>query len=383
MDISVTERQIFQRCPRQWGFTSFNQEALTRIDTVPQQFSIGTALHLAFSAHVTGLDPREVVQAWLLGEEARILGRYAYEDQELAAKLLEARELALDMIQHYYDFWGWNNPLAKQGLTYLAAEIPLRAPIPGTDGYLVGTLDGVAIDESGQPFIIEHKTYSQQPDRERMDLNDQMTAYMWLFWQVFGVVPGGVIYDGVRKKRPVVPKLTMRGDMSRQRISTTRAVYLRALLDNGLDPDDYVATLAELEEADNQEQTSFFTRWLIEIPKRSLVSFGTYLPRQYQLMSEANDTLTLHPEDRARILYPIMPWQSCWDCNFVALCRAVQFQEDYEYIRDTFYVTHGGHETMRAPKIERGQLSSFMDLRGHIPNALKTMLGEGEGETTT
>jgi hypothetical protein len=349
------------------------------VDSIPTSFSIGTAIHLAFAAHVAGLDPREIVQDYLLKRERAVLERSAIagvSNTELMGKLAESRNEVIDIISHYYSYWGWGNPLERQGLRYIAAEVPLRVPIPNTiDGYLVGTLDGIAIDEFDNYWLIEHKTYSSKPDRSFMETNDQMTAYCWLFSQVFGFQPTGVLYDGVAKKLPGVPRLLNNGAMSKQWIDTTAPMYVRCLLEAGLNPDEYIDFIARLEERDSQDQNPFFTRWKIYIPHASIDSFSAYLPQEYFEMNTINNIEQSVPLPDLNkwgysFLYPNYRWEGCWDCRVKDLCKAIQFKEDVSYIIDNFYSVSEGHETYKALKINPGDLSSPMDLIGYIPNIL-------------
>lgn len=378
--ITVTERQTFKRCRRRWDIQSNNRQGLARIDTAPSHFSIGTAVHLAFSAHVAKLDPRKVVEDWLIKQEAEMLSNPNIPldvVSEVQARIIEDRTKTLDIIEHYYNYWSWDNPLQRQNLEYIAAEVPLRAAIPHTSGFLVGTLDGIAVDETGGYWIIEHKTYSTRPDQATMDINDQMTAYCWLFREVFGVMPRGVLYDGIAKKLPTKPKLLKDGSMSKQWIDTTAATYLKALEQADLDPADYAEFIARLEDRDAQEQNPFFTRWHVYIPHRSLDTFQIYLAQEYSemVMADTIESSTVIAPDTKKdfltsYLYPNFQWQGCWDCTVKDLCRAIQFQEDYSYLVNTFYVRSSGHETIQSIKIGKGDYESPLDLKDRVPDVL-------------
>jgi truncated hemoglobin YjbI len=198
-----------------------------------------------------------------------------------------------------------------------------------------------------------------------MDMNDQMTAYMWLFREVFGTLPAGVIYDGVAKKLPAKPKRLVAGGMSTQWIDTTAAVYRRALTDAGLNEGAYAEFLARLEDRDGQEQNPFFTRWRVHIPHGAVDSFAQYLPFEYRDMVAAGAV------GNEGLLYPNVRWEGCWDCGVQDLCKAIQFREDFDFLVESFYSRSEGHSTIRSAKIHRGDLESFMDLRGREPSIFK------------
>lgn len=366
MDVSVTELGLWRRCRRQWDLTSYNRRKLHRRDSVPSQFAIGTAIHLAFAAHAHGLNPISVVDEWLQTRN------------NVGPNVEEQSELIISLIEHYYSYWGYENPLAPQGLRYLAAEVPLKAPIAHTfpNGHLVGTIDGIAQADDGRIWIIEHKTYAQRPNRLTLDTNEQMTAYMWLFEQVFGFLPAGVLYDGIAKKLPTEPQLLKNGTLSKAWIDTTEACYRLALHNHQLSIEDYADFLTRLSERDKQDQNPFFTRWFIHIPQGSVRNFGEYLYSQYCEMSELNSLLptTIPIKETANIFYPNFRWEGCWDCSVSDLCKTIQFGEDVDYVTSNFYVEGSGHETHLATKIEAKDVTPTNDfftiMANHSPNVL-------------
>lgn len=379
LEESVTGLGNWRRCRRKYDLEAFNRQRLIRIDTVPTSFSIGTAIHLALAAHAAGLEPREIVQDYLLKREAEVLKRPetgGYANTELVKLLLDSRNEVIDIVTHYYTYWGWSNPLEKNGLRYIAVEIPVRAPVPGMpDCYLVGTIDGIAVDEEDNFWLVDHKTYSHKPQSEFMDVNDQFTGYTWLFRELFGYMPMGIIYDGIAKKLPSIPKLLKNRTMSQQWIDTTAAVYLEALLEAGLNPLDYGDILNRLADRDQKDQNPFFTRWKVHIPRKSVDSYGAYLKQQfYEIKMVKEIELSIPDADKEEwlftYLYPNYDWRGCYECRVRDLCRAIQFKEDIAYILENFYRRSEGHETYKALKINPGDIKSPYELVSHVPNIL-------------
>src|SRR5690606_10898829 len=134
----------------------------------------------------------------------------------------------------------------------------IREPETGHEvGVLVGHIDGVVQDSSGDVWILEHKTSATSWSLVDMLFNDQTLGYMWVVQQLLGSAPRGVIFNILRKKVPRVPQLLKNGGLSRAKnIDTTFETYMRAIEDNGLDPVDYVEILRELKDRGN----TFFQR---------------------------------------------------------------------------------------------------------------------------
>lgn len=323
MDISNSEIEDFLRCRRRWNYESSNRLGLRSLSPVPHRaFHVGGVVHQVLEAQVSlGHRPnvlalveqgeqelednyREVVGVGWSGVERELLG--------------ESRELIVGICNHYFNHWGEVNPLGED-FRYVHAELTFSVPIPGTPHNLRGTIDGIAQHGSGDIYLVEHKTTSMGfPEVSDLQTARQLQAYCWAARVLLDRPVHGIIYDGIAKKVPSVPKVTMKGELSRAVIATTPEIYRAAIKALELREEDYADVLAKLD-----GPSQFFRRHVIKFPQKSLDLFGEQL--------KAIVTDMANPE---LPLYPNRVWQGCWDCRFQELCTSEQMGEDIDtYIR--------------------------------------------------
>ena len=109
----------------------------------------------------------------------------------------------------------------------------------GRGSQYIGYIDWVARHKpSGQVWLWDFKFRgSFLPDwTEELDL--QKPTYMKHLYDL-GVEPIGTISCQIKNKAPKVPTVTKKGGLSKAKITTTWETYLKAVVDNGLDPADY------------------------------------------------------------------------------------------------------------------------------------------------
>lgn len=325
--ISVTERGTFKRCLQQWDYASRNRQGLTPL-LPPLALGAGGLAHKALEGWLKNpsLDPQGILLAEASDFMAKVKEGYTTRigvppaDEELAG-LYEQIELVHHMLGNYRDHYG--SPL-PEGFTLVEAEQTIITPIPGTAHsctapgclveanlsladilrtadlsginpdckechgtgtawhYLEATLDFIAKDAAGQLFVGEHKTYGSRPQMRWLRTNDQFVAYDWTLEQLHLGPVGGVMYDGLWKRR-------LEGKR----------------------------TLDEL-----------FTRTLLVRGPEAIARFGTELAREAIRMAEVHDA------GEAK-LYRNFAWVGCWDCSFVDLCVAEMEGEDAQFVRDT------------------------------------------------
>lgn len=312
MIISVTERGTFKRCLQQWDYASRNRQGLTPV-LPPLALGAGGLIHKALEGWLKNpeLDPQGILIAEANEFMAKVKSGYEERigappaESELAG-MYEQIELVHHMIGNYRDFHG--TPLPP-GYELVQAEQTILTPIPGTEfpccilkmaddpecpdchgtgvgrHYLESTLDFIAREVStGMLYVGEHKSYGNRPQIQWMRINDQFTAYDWTLEQLHLGPVGGILYDGLWKRR-------LEGKR----------------------------TLDEL-----------FTRTLLVKGPEELRRFETELAREAIRMAE------VHAAGDA-LLYRTFPWQGCWDCSFTDLCVAEMQGEDSDFVRRTRY----------------------------------------------
>ena len=243
-------------------------------------------------------------------------------------------EMGEGMLNHYI-FTYKDEPFVA-----LATEQEFEVEIPRTKGgMLVGTVDGIIQDHKSRIWLIEHKTFSLEPPPEFLVLDRQTTLYHWAcqrlieqgYFKDFGIAPHeklhGILYNGLRKKVPVCPRLLKTGGISQaMNMDTTYEVYMDTLQFYKLDPAPYAATLTRLKNKPNK----FFKREWIQRGPPELRSAETQLQAIYERMNNPG------------AIYPNPTWDCSWRCDYKNLCCAEQTGVHTDFMRE--------HEYINAPK---------------------------------
>jgi hypothetical protein len=361
MLISVTEMMDFMRCRRAWSYQSANVRSLVKKGMPNTAFHIGSAVHHGCEAQALGLDPIADTERWLDEKHIKMVQEYqqvvgapmSYEETQ---RTKESRELALNLLRNYFTKWGYDNPIAPY--EYIHPEVGFRIPIPGTDGHLVGTIDGIALNPVTQRgVIVERKTYADSPAQTQdLKADFQLTGYWWAFMQLFGEPPETILWDGICKRLPRVPALLKDGKaLSRQWIATTPEIYRAAIKEYGFNEADYADILSRLEAKNTGNETMFHNRREITLSPEAVHQWGEALPEIYNDMKEARDKVTKR--------YPNRQWQGCWDCWVRDLCDTETFGADLEFLIEHQYKV-GTYGTQSNQKLHTPQdVGSLHDLR--------------------
>jgi hypothetical protein len=390
--ISVTERQDYKRCHRLWNSVSNNRNGYVKIGPPATALHLGSGVHAVLDAQAKwrfeyeklwhggspiGLEWNEATMsaaadAWCDAEAITVSAAYeaavgARMPDDTYGILDTSRVMIKALAAQYFNRWGWMNPIAP--MEYLHKEATFRVPIPDTEGicywckgkgcdrcngaghgpgYLTGTFDGIALEETKELWVVDHKTYSQKPDLSLLQTDDQFLAYCWAAERLFEVRMAGGLYDGINKKLPTVPRTIYNGAaLSKEWIDTTVAVYKAELEKHGFAESGYHDILERLRLRELGDQTPFHTRYKIRFPRGAFMRFGEYLPYEYRDMTRSDRPLEIaHPLNE-----PNFRWEGCWDCHIKDLCRAIQFDEDVDWILRS-YARGSGHRTVINQELE-------------------------------
>jgi hypothetical protein len=350
--ISITEILDFLRCRRAWDYLSPIRQSLTQRRAPQTQFHTGSLMHTGIEATVNGEDPFEAMDRFMQDERESLKrasadqtgGRMMTTGDEL--RLQESYTMALSMMRHYLQRYG-DTPLHHEGARwrYIASELSFKIDtgIVAPDGrkvYLVGTIDGVGVDEddSSRIAVIEHKTYGQKPNLSYLTYDHQQQGYVMCLQQLVRAPIVGCLYDGIMKRSPQPPKLLQNGVDLSQALEPTVSYwsYKDALVEKyGTTPDPeirrkYAPALAKYKLRDMQDQSPWFSRQFTPYPQNQLLEW-------WQNTMSVLRTMVNDPE-----IHYHRSWMGCYDCWVQDLCNAQSRGGDFEYVRDTEY-TKGGY----------------------------------------
>jgi len=257
----------------------------------------------------------------------------AMPEEEKAQHIEDASQFYEDAIAVFerYAEHDAEKPLLGPGWKVVSLEEEFLVNLIGAEDQLYGFIDMIVEDADGGIWGIEHKSGEQFFDVEQLALNEQTSLYISVLKNYYGNNVKGMIYNLVRTKVPSVPKMTKAKGMSKAAIDTTWEVYKEALLENGLDPADYVDMQMKL------ENNKFVDRSYI-----------------YRTNKELNNFI----EETAHVMHAIVdqdpdtcyrtPTRDCkWDCKeFHELCIMDLKGLDTTYYKERAFVTRqSGRDT--------------------------------------
>lgn len=302
MEVHVTELATYRWCRRCWRYQYVDR----LVPATPQLNALwfGIAMHEALAELYGGGNP--VAKFLELTRPDRDI------DPE---KWGEYVTLGERMLEGYVKRWARED---AERWRVLAREFPMRQPLT-PEVTLVGKVDLLIRDMlTGKMWIVDHKTFASFADPADLELDDQMTLYMWLVGQM-GERPAGAIYNQLRKKIPSEPYELKAGGLSKAKnLDTTREVYLAAIHRLGLDPKDYREVL------DSLAGVEFFRRDLVVRPQAEIELF-------------VDECRALVGEMQRGVEYTNRSSSCKWLCPYTQLCRMESLGGDVELLKSLQY----------------------------------------------
>ena len=250
LDLSYSQIKTWKQCRKKWYYKYVEKlEAIQRIHKV----EVGKYGHHLLEQYYKGED-------WIKASEEYWLEVTKDMFQEEMDEFVEVREQAEDMVKRYIDHYDQEGEWRIQ-----AVEEKFRVNIPTfknspSRSFLRGILDLVVLDETGEMWLVDHKFTGIDLDKyeDGLVMDEQANYYLWALRELLdGFAISGIIFNLIKTKTPTVPKVLKNGGLSKAKnIDTTYEVYMQAIEDNGLDPNDYQDILGIIQEADKQ----FFKR---------------------------------------------------------------------------------------------------------------------------
>lgn len=197
-------------------------------------------------------------------------------------------------------------------------EYRIEYPIPNTDHVFVGVVDLVVYDRLTQHIVVvdwkTKKTFIEYDDEY---MNQQLGLYQYVLCQMGLDVTHTLAYQ--IKSTIHTPSLNKDGSMSRRNITTTWDRYEQALLDNNLNPDDY------LDMRDKLAENELFRPLVVyrsEVFLKNL--WANVVSNVYRLLADTT--------------YPLAMDYVCHSCPFQPLCKATMEGQDTDELINGEYI---------------------------------------------
>lgn len=360
IEIHTSDRQLYKRCRRRFGWASTVRDNLVRVGPDHKAFFLGSGVHFA-------------LEDWWgyrrFPHPALAFAAYyeAQDEEDMPEEADQALELATGMLDYYVTDWLAEHPedfttLIVDGVPQVEVEVAIGLTdllYEAADGrpwmdwldevigdktveYVI-TLDRVAIDKHDRLWGLDYKTAATF-DELNLQTNPQMGSYDWamdLFYTPLGYKPEGMIWQQHRKLVAVPPKLVNVGKKNEgfsldADQATTYRLYKKALVDKyGSVPNEkkYLNFLAMLGNAQDDNGDRFVRRDNLRRNQKQREN------EQEKIIAEVLEML-----DPNLPLYPNPTKECAWDCPFKVPCLALDDGSDVEYILSHEYVQWAGYK---------------------------------------
>lgn len=330
-EIHISDIRTFRSCRRRWEWSSNLKRNLEPYVVYPPFFT-GRGIHEALEMHykygddiITAFTAFVTVERAMMDEQGTLWPQEENVFEEQVA-------LAFNVLQHYK---AWQTEDTKKysdrNLKFLELEYPFNVPLVLPSGYtsrklrIAGRFDGLVYNELTEEYWIwETKTTRSISELINTLGNDEQSAlYLYAAQKVFKRPIAGVLYNMLRKKTPVHPRVLQSGLLSKAAIDTTSFMYYADIQSEYPDWSD--DTIREffgdilLSLAENEQK--YFMRWPVYKSPLQIrnVMDGVYATAQEML----NPRIAL---------YPAPGWLSCNFCLFKSPCLTRDMGGDYEVL---------------------------------------------------
>jgi hypothetical protein len=341
---TVTERQSFKNCRRQWYLDVV--ELLEPDGGVAWALIFGTVVHEALDAYYRSQrDLKRCLasfkKAWK-AEDDRLAREFGgLYSAGIEQEWWEYHAKGLQMLKYYdqhdkqsnfFDnvvdvglgFDAWRQNVTVEERQFIEVLDHLGASM---SSLLSGRIDLVVKRKDGL-WIVDHKTAASAPAWRALEVDDQLTGYCWIYWRMTGNLPRGALYNVLLKDPPKPPRLISDGlKISQDKAQrTTYDLYMEAIKENGFDIADYEDFLNFLSK---KGWHTFFPRDGMQRNRQELESFDRALPYEVADMKAALADPNLRYKNASQ--------RTCGMCSFVPLCQAMDDGSDVEAIKSSMY----------------------------------------------
>lgn len=368
--IRTSDRRTFRRCLRKWDFQSSLRGNWQHIGTEQNiNFWFGSAIHFSmedYHGENKFGDPRKAFWAYY----------QAFPTDELPMGAEAHYELGMAMLSYYLTWYKRHNDVTEfetalvdpethqlynphqvkktdrmeyaveQSFilplsTYVAVDVNgnirkaffnvqdpscISFTYKGVECDIVpicyhGTMDRIVCDKYGRYWILDYKT-AKGADTNKLDTDDQISAYLWAFEKWFGIKPYGFIYLQLTKEAVQEPKRLKNGELSVDKKQKTTYSLLKQEIINDYGtvnaaPSKLIQFLNHMASIESPEGDRFI-RW--DFVKRTPEQIKS---TEEHIMGELHHMLW---EDL--YCYP-SPTRDCiWDCPCRDLCLALDRKDE-------------------------------------------------------
>lgn len=272
----------------------------------------GICVHQMIEAKASGQDPWEAFEKYELENQPLFLEQ----DEEYAGML----DMITTIMEGYFAFYK-NDELKPVKIGNKYAEHRFCVPLT-KDIDLEGGIDMIVEHKSLGIGLEDHKTHKTLPTGDIAYSNVQSALYAWAMRQSDELPnPEYMVWNYIRWKEPTKPKLLKSGAMSKSVSDTTWKVYRRALIEAGLDPNDY----KDVEEQLKGKENDFYVRQYLPLNNTIIENI------KEDAISTANQILYDKGLSDRNIT------KDCTWCEFYPLCQAQLKGLDHKMIMDLEY----------------------------------------------
>lgn len=200
------------------------------------------------------------------------------------------------------------------------------------------TLD-LVIEVDGQIWICDHKTVSKLEDFvKKTEMDRQISRYCFAANVIFnGQLIQGLIYNLIKKELPKQPEALKKGGLSvAKNQRTTYDMYVKALEEKGLNPEEYAEMLQLLQDREHVNGND----WMQRVPvKRNAAEMNNAMNELMQVAMAIQDIrqwLKRNPDvkDHRYPIYRYINDNCSWDCGYKTCCIAAMDGSDIAYLED-------------------------------------------------
>ena len=326
--IRTTDRSLFKRCRRKWGFQSALRMNRDQIDR-PGYFWIGTGGHFALEDY-HGYNyyghPVEAYKAYVDAQK-----KWSKKSrQNLPNDWEELAELGEALLDNYVLWLSHRDPLNTLWLDgepqvecKILLELPWERGRHGWDRVIYqGTLDRV-VEIDGELWVLDWKFY-KTIGSNNLDFDQQMSSYIWLGSTVFDRPMAGAVLVQLRKTVPNEPKILSSGKLSTAgNQGTTHGLYKNALIEiygsANKAPRQNIVCLNDLAARESGDRDDFVRRDKTRRTMKQQESEGSRIMMEIEDM--LNPDLPLYTN----------PTRDCgWDCQMQDVCLMMDRDDHWQ-----------------------------------------------------